>query len=215
MKLEAVIFDFDGVIADTMHDNYKAWKKVFAEHNVEIDGQEFFLMEGMSRNEIAAFFIEKHKLEGLVIGTIVDKKEWYYKQDNSFRIYDEIPAIFELLKSKNIKTGLVTGAGRERLEATLNEEWRSFFDVIITSDEVKNGKPHPEPYLKAIEKLKSNPNNTLVIENAKQGIRSAKAAGCQCIAVETTLSKMHLTEADEIFSHHQEILNYFVKNYEY
>ena len=209
MKLETVIFDFDGVIGDTMHDNYKAWKKVFAEYNVAIDEQEFFLMEGMRRSEIATFFIEKNKLDKSDVNTVVDKKELYYKQDNHFRIYDEVPAIFTLLKNKHIKTGLVTGAGRERLEATLDDEWMSFFDVIITSDEVKNGKPHPEPYLKAIKKLKCNPANTLVVENAKHGIRSAKAAGCQCIAVETTLSKKHLTEADEIFSNHQEILNYF------
>jgi beta-phosphoglucomutase len=133
-------------------------------------------------------------------------------------VYDEVPAILDFLKSKQVRIGLVTGASRNRIEATLEQKLKSYFDIIVTSDEVKNGKPHPEPYLKAITKLGCNPTNTIVVENAKLGIRSAKSAGCFCLAIETTLGREFLIEADAVFSDHQHILNHFINvnnNYEY
>src|SRR6478735_1571198 len=112
MMLDAVIFDFDGVIADTMQDNFKAWEKVFLEYDTRIGAVDYFLLEGMGRYEIAEFFIEKYNLDKQLRETLVQKKEKYYKLSNNFRIYDEIPAILELLKNKQLKIGLVTGASR-------------------------------------------------------------------------------------------------------
>lgn len=215
MRPEAVIFDFDGVIADTMQDNFKAWHKVFAEYGVNIEAVDYFLLEGMGRYEIAEFFVEKYNLDKALVSEMVQKKEAYYKQSNQFRIYDEVPAILQLLKSKGVKIALVTGASRDRIETTLEGSLRQYFESIITSDEVKNGKPHPEPYLKAIGKLGCQAADTIVVENAKLGIRSAKAAGCFCLAVETTLGKEYLQEADKVYSSHSDILNYFTNNYEH
>jgi beta-phosphoglucomutase len=211
--LEAVIFDFDGVVADTMGDNFRAWEKVFLEYGVKIRDVDYFLLEGMGRYEIAHFFVKKYNLDEQLVETMVQKKERYYKLDNHFRIYSEVPEILKLLNSKRIKVGLVTGASRDRIETTLTGDVRKYFNFIITSDEVKNGKPHPEPYLKAIQKLQCKPSSTIVIENAKLGIQSAKAAGCTCIAVQTTLGKEYLTEADEVFSNHHEIFCYFNTNF--
>lgn len=209
---EAVIFDFDGVIGDTMQDNFRAWEKVFLEYGVQIDAVDYFLLEGMGRFEIAEFFVEKYNLDKGLTETLVQKKEDYYKLDNKFRIYNEVPSILSFLKSKGIKIALVTGASRNRIEMTLDSSIRPYFDFIVTSDEVKNGKPHPEPYLKALGHLNCNAANTVVVENAKLGIRSAKAAGCVCIAVETTLGADYLKEADEVFKDHKSLLDYFVGN---
>jgi len=214
MKIEAVIFDFDGVIADTMHDNFKAWERVFGEYQASIQAVDYYLLEGMGRYEIAEFFVEKNKLDKDLVETLVQKKELYYKQSNNFRVYDEIPQILDFLKTSGTRIGLVTGASRDRIESTLGA-LRSYFDIIVTSDEVQNGKPHPEPYLKAIGKLNCTPAHTIVIENAKLGIQSAKAAGCICLAVETTLGSEFLTEADNVFNNHQRVLNHLTTNYEY
>lgn len=213
MKPEAVIFDFDGVIADTMHDNFRAWHKVFLEYGVEISSLDYFLLEGMGRYEIAGFFTEQHRLDKGLEEELVRKKEAYYKLDNHFRIYSQVPSILDFLKKRDLKIGLVTGASRDRIETTLAGDLRRYFDIIITSDEVTNGKPHPEPYMKALNKLQVSAENTIVVENAKLGIRSAKGAGCTCLAVETTLGKEYLTEADQIFSNHQDILNHFINEY--
>ncbi len=214
MNIEAVIFDFDGVIADTMHDNFRAWEKAFAEYDIKINAIDYFLMEGMGRYEIADAFVKKAGLDKNLINGLVQKKEDNYKKENNFIIYKEIPALLNFLQEHNIKIGLVTGASRDRVKHTLGEELKKYFSIIVTSDEVTNCKPHPEPYLKAIEKIKCDPKNTIIIENAKFGIISAKKAGCICYAVQTTLGKEYLTDADRVFESHSQLLNHFNQSIE-
>ena len=77
--------------------------------------------------------------------------------------------------------------------------------MIVAGNEVKQGKPHPEPYLKSLQKLKIKASEAVVIENAPFGIRSAKQAGLKCLALETSLPKQYLREADMIFSSIKEL----------
>jgi beta-phosphoglucomutase len=211
MTIEAVIFDFDGVIGDTMHDNFRAWEKAFSDYDTKIDAIDYFLMEGMGRYEIADAFVEKNGLKKELVNTLVQKKEDNYKRENNFSIYKEIPVLLNFLSEHKIKIGLVTGASRDRIEHTLGAELKKHFSIIVTSDEVTNCKPHPEPYLKAIEKLSCDPKKSIVIENAKLGIISAKKAGCICYAVQTTLGKEYLTDADMVFESHKHVLEHFKK----
>ena len=97
-----------------------------------------------------------------------------------------------------MKLAIVTGGGRDRVQRLIDEYFRGVFDAVITSDDVQHTKPYPEPYLKAAEKLKVAPANCVVIENAPLGIRSAKRAGMHVIAIETTLDRQFLKEADQI-----------------
>ena len=71
---------------------------------------------------------------------------------------------------------------------------------LFTAGEVSRGKPHPEPYLKSLKDLSIKANQAVVIENAPFGIRSAKGAGIQCLALQTSLPKSYLLEADAIYS---------------
>jgi len=73
-------------------------------------------------------------------------------------------------------------------------------DVLVTADDVKNGKPDPEPYRKGAELLKVNPANCVVVEDAPAGIRSAHAAGMKVISMPTTYPAAELHEADAIVS---------------
>jgi beta-phosphoglucomutase len=72
--------------------------------------------------------------------------------------------------------------------------------VIVTGNDVKHGKPHPEPYLTSLKNLKMKPSDAVVIENAPFGIRSAKEAGLRCLALETSLPREYLREADAVYS---------------
>lgn len=206
---EAVIFDFDGVIADTMQDNLKAWQMAFAPYDIPVAADEYFQLEGMGRHEIALYFINKYKQHiAASAGAIAASKELLYKQHHSFRLFEYITDILELLKRNGIKTGLVTGASRDRILHTLGE-LKAYFAAIVTVDDVQHGKPDPEPYLKAIDMLACNPAHTLVVENAILGIDAAVAAGCTCLALETTLERSFLGKAQLVFKDHQELLNYF------
>ena len=204
--IQAVIFDFDGVIGDTMKDNCLAWQKAFSSHGYEIEALEYYKLEGMGRYQIANYFIDKYKLNPSIKTSVVEAKENNYKANNTFKIYDHVGDIFALLNSKKIKTAIVTGASKERMSNSLDTVIANQISALITADDVINTKPNPEPYLKAVSKLNIEAKNCLVIENAILGIESAKAAKCKCFALETTLTKKELSLADEIFSSHKELL---------
>lgn len=210
-SIKAVIFDFDGVIADTMQDNFQAWKNSFEVFGVSLEPLDYFLLEGMGRFEIARTLSEKYGLDAGLEKKLVETKEKTYKARNIFRIYPEIPLILKQLSENGIQIALVTGASRSRISDTLPMDLKSYFNAIVTADDVNNGKPDPEPYLKAVKKLKVPASDCLVIENALLGVKSAKSAGCTCFALETTVSASFLDEADLIFSQHQELKNHFLK----
>jgi beta-phosphoglucomutase len=87
----------------------------------------------------------------------------------------------------------------------LGPEICSWFDCIITAEDVECGKPDPEPYLRAIQKLHVAPSECLIIENAPLGIRAGKSAGAAVVAITTTLAPYHLREADAIVHDFEEL----------
>jgi beta-phosphoglucomutase len=203
--IEAVIFDFDGVIGDTMTDNCVAWQQSFAAYNCAIPAAEYYKLEGMGRYQIAEIFIKEHNLDPAITNDVVEAKESYYRNNNTFRIFDGVEDIFGYLKSKHIPMAIVTGASRARISEHLAEHLRIQLSALVTADDVTHTKPHPEPYLAAATQLNKAPGNCLVIENAILGIQSAKAAGCLCYAIETTLSNADLQIADKVFPTHQSL----------
>jgi beta-phosphoglucomutase len=202
---KAIIFDFDGVVADTMKDNCKAWQMALETFGIKIDPIEYYVLEGMGRFQISNHFIIKYNLNPDLNSKIAETKEHFYSQINNFSLYPDITSILVYIKKTDLKIGLVTGASRNRIYKYVNEVFLTFFDVIITADDVINSKPNPEPYQKAIDYLNFDSSECLIIENASLGITSAKAAGCYCMAIETTLSSQYLKEADEIFATHKEL----------
>lgn len=207
--IEAVIFDFDGVIADTMRDNCVAWQDAFKPYGFNLDAAEYYRMEGMGRFQIAELMIQKYHLDPAIKNDVVEAKELNYKNNNTFRLYTEVPAILRFLKEKKILVAIVTGASKARIGEHMDDKIKEQLSALVTADDVAHTKPHPEPYLKAVEKMGKKPGDCLVIENAILGIQSAKAAGCKCYALETTLKKPDLTMADEVFATHKELLSKF------
>jgi len=209
MRPSAVIFDFDGVIADTMHDNCVAWQDAFRPYGFELKSQEYYQLEGMGRFQIAEHFIGKYHLDNKILNDVVEAKELNYKNNNNFRLYPEVKEILSLLKKKNIPVAIVTGASKARISEHLEEAIMKQLGALVTADDVRHTKPHPEPYLKAVEKFGKKAAECLVVENAILGIQSAKAAGCLCYALETTLSRKDLLIADEVFATHKELFTKF------
>jgi len=200
--IRAVIFDFDGVLADTMSDNCKAWQNAFAFYGFHMDAIEYYRLEGMGRFQIAQHFIDKYFLDPSIKKDLVEAKEMNYKKNNSFKYYQYVHDIFSFLNEKDIPIAIVTGASRDRIKEHLDEKISVCLKALVTADDVINTKPHPEPYLAAATMLGINAKECLVIENAILGIDSAKSAGCYCFALETTLDRSYLNSADEIFSNH-------------
>ena len=197
MSYKAIIFDFDGVLGDTMEDNYKAWAYACSKHDIPLQRKEYFMLEGLSVREVAKFLLDQYGVSLVHAEQLAQDKERYYRQHNDFSLYDGAIGLLKLLQKK-AQLALVTGASKKRLEATLDSGFIDLFDAFITGDASIPSKPDPAPYLSAIKQLRIDPNQAVVVENAPLGIHAAKAAGLECLAISSTLSSRELDEADDV-----------------
>ncbi|MCM3730720.1 HAD family phosphatase [Fictibacillus nanhaiensis] len=199
MNIKAVCFDMDGVVVHTMPHHVEAWQYAFKEKGYKHEDLEFYLREGMpGRKTISDIFqsnqmqVDEKDMEDIYIN-----KRNYFKKNAEYAFINETVSLLEYLFSQGIPISLVTGSRKEFVEEVIRNLPVKFHSVI-TGDDVKIGKPSPEPYLNAIRGLSYDSSEWLVIENAPLGIESAKRAGAYCLAVETTLEKEYLTRADRI-----------------
>jgi len=98
----------------------------------------------------------------------------------------------------------------EVVKKVLQKGLEDIFKVIITGEMVNRGKPSPEPYQKAVDELKAEKEDCIVIENAPAGITSAKSAGLTCFAVQTSLSEEYLQDADRIFQNIDDVAQFLL-----
>lgn len=212
MKCKAILFDMDGVIVDSMQWHAESWIKVFSDMGIVLTKHDIFKREGMSGlDSIVDIIKEKGYPEpGVEEQKNLQKKKVEIFDRKKVYIFPEVKKILTFIKSKNIKTGIVTGSLRRTVDSILPDDIRHLLDTIITADDIHNGKPHPEPYLKAMSILNASPDSTLVIENAPLGIASAKSAGAECFAVQTTLPVEFLLQADMVFKTHKDLLDYLL-----
>ena len=197
MRWKAVIFDFDGVLADTMEDNYQAWAHACSQIDIALQREEYFLLEGLNVRQVAVTLLERYNKDLSHKEFLASEKERFYLQHNNFALYQETAALLQQLYGK-VALGLVTGAGMRRLESTLDTSFFELFDVVVSGDDKLTPKPDPAPYLKALDRLKLSSDQAVVVENAPLGIQSAKDAGLCCLAVTSTLEQDFLMQADDV-----------------
>lgn len=195
---KALLFDFDGVIGDTMVDNYNAWVKAFQEVDLPFDKDQYFRLEGDKVDNIARTVLLQHGRDPSLGSSVAIRKDEIYKETANFRFSRGAPEIVSLLSKSNFPFGLVSGGSRARLINKQTEELLQYFKAIVTADDVTKGKPDPQPYLKGAKLLGIEPSECVVIENAPFGIRSAKNAGMKCVAICSTLTPEDLSLADLI-----------------
>lgn len=216
-KIDAVLFDYDGVLMDSMEDNFKAWQNTFSKYGKKIQRNDYMQLEGMSPKDIVRNICGKYGIEIKYLSNIISNKEKFYRINNNTKPYRGVSKLLRKLKRKGLKLALVSGALEERIRSVSSSTFLSLFDVIVTADIVANSKPHPEPYQKALEFLRISPRRALVVENAPLGIKSAKSAGIFCVAIASTLKKKYLIDADHVIEDFSELRDFLVnihKNYE-
>ena len=196
--IKGVLFDLDGVIVDTLHYHYLAWKNMFEKRGGIVSKHTVLLHEGRSSREILPILMEE---TGVSIPEeerdrfIEDKRE-YYRTIVQVGYHAKAFEVIDKLRERGFKVALVTACALKNMQHSLDEEQQTHFDFIITGDEVPRAKPFPDPYLTAARQLGLKPEECAVVENAPLGIESAKNAGMYCIAIETTLGKGYLNAAD-------------------
>ena len=197
--MKAAIFDLDGTVAGSIQPDIAAWEKLFREFNKEFTINIYKEFSGMTGKSIIVKYLEQVPEKA---DKLQDKKEEYFMAFADTQGIAEVPGVRELiqkLKEANFKIGLATAATRDKVDSVLEQiNLTEQFESIVTANDVTQGKPHPEPFLKAAEALGTSAEECVVFEDAPNGIRAAKAAGMKCVAITTTHYKEELLEADII-----------------
>ncbi len=206
--IKGILFDLDGVIVDTLHYHYLAWKHMFETYGGTVREHTVLLHEGRSSHEILPLLMEE---SGVAIppqqqGKLIEEKRAYYRSIAHVEPYPNAFAVIAALKERGFKLALVTACALENMRHSLNGAQRSLFDFIVTGGEVARAKPYPDSYLAAAENLGLGAGACLVVENAPLGIEAAKNAGMLCAAIQTTLGKEYLARADYILQNIEMLL---------
>ncbi|MCH8956904.1 HAD family phosphatase [candidate division KSB1 bacterium] len=196
--VKAILFDYDGVLVNSMPFHVKAWQSVFTDFEITIKPEEVLLREGARPIELAREIFADRSVEisELELKEFIDKKQKIYRKITEAKIENGTESFLKSLKQRGNLIGLVTGTVRLNVEHSHSPEFIELFDTITTADDIKNGKPNPECYLNAARELAISPELCLAVENAPLGIQAAKNAGMQVAALMTTLDKESLPDAD-------------------
>ena len=189
MKRYALI-DMDGVLYDSMPYHALAWQKMMSEQGISTDRDEFFLYEGMTGKATVDLIFRRELGRG---ATDEEAERLYRRKADIFvemgekRKMPGADRMLAALMEHGVGRVLVTGSAQHSLLDRLDIDYPDAFDPDkrVTALDVENGKPHPEPYLKGLEKAGVGPREAFVIENAPLGVRAGKAAGLFTIAVTT------------------------------
>ncbi|MFZ4456211.1 MAG: HAD family hydrolase [Bacteroidales bacterium] len=221
ISLKAVLFDMDGVLFDSMGNHTLSWYNAIQEQNIECNRDEFYLFEGATGNfTINRLFNIHYNREA----TDAEKDHIYKRKSHFFNQLpkaEPMPFAYELLntvKLAGLVPILVTGSGQRSLLDRLNVHFPDVFtaDRMVTAYDVKNGKPHPEPYLRGLKKINIQPHEAIVIENAPLGVQSAAAAGIFTVAVNTGPIDDHIlmdAGADVLFDSMEDLYRNWEKIY--
>ncbi len=198
--IEAIIFDFDGVIVDTETPDYTTWQGIFESYGVELERELWTSFIGGGSGE---FDVYKH-LEDLS-GIEVDRVELRRRMRAIFLAEIEqspvLPGVLDYIdraKDMGLRVGLASSSSRERVEGHLGSRGiLDRFDDIKGSDDVDMVKPSPELYLSSARELGVSPGNAMAIEDSVNGVTAAKRAGLFCVAVPNSMTEaMDFSQAD-------------------
>jgi HAD superfamily hydrolase (TIGR01509 family) len=188
MGLSAVIFDMDGTLVDSMHYHTLAWQQFLAAHGISASADEIKEKGHGTLFDIMPRFFGPH-LTPQESYKLAMEKEAIFREIYAPYI-KPLPGLVPLLqelKAAGIKIGLGTAADFTNTDFTIDAlQIRHYFDVLVTSDLVHEGKPSPAVYNYAADRLGVSRTACLVFEDTFSGVEAAKAASMKVIAITTT-----------------------------
>jgi len=180
--IEAIIFDLDGVIADSARTEFEAYRRAFQKHHITLTYNEFLRSRGGTGLELIEDILKSKKAALDAKDIYKTKQEIYKKLIPTIAPFTETVALINRLK--NYKLAIASSSSSKNIEMILRKFGvKNKFKVIVGGEDVKRGKPDSEIFLLAAKKLKVKPENCLVIEDSKVGLEAAKKAGIECIVL--------------------------------
>lgn len=187
---KAALIDMDGTLIDSMRNHAGAWYRLSRELGLEAAEEEFYLFEGMTGRATVRLLFNRCK------GYAPSDAECDELYERKARYFNELPRVPVIPGAARMLTGLmdagvvrvlVTGSKQRANLDRLDSDFPGAFphDLRVTASDVAHGKPHPEPYLKAMAMAGVKPVESMVIENAPLGVQAGAASGAFTVAVAT------------------------------
>ncbi|SMO82871.1 HAD family hydrolase [Gracilimonas mengyeensis] len=201
--ISAVIFDMDGVIVHSNPTHKVILREFCAKHDQELTDQQLLeKVYGRTNQDWIPNVFGDVSQE--VITAFADEKEAMFREafDPQANVVPGLYEFLDLLDENDIKMVVATSAPKENAEYILSElNITDRFEAVLSSADVQNSKPHPEPYLKGAKVAGADPANCIVIEDSISGVKSGLAAGSKVIGIATThtheeMSDCHLVVDD-------------------
>ncbi len=186
--LQAVIFDMDGVLVDSYHAHFESWAALCAEHAIPLDDQAFAATFGRTSRDIIRQLWQGRALDGAAVRALDDRKEVLFREivSRDFPAMDGARELLESLRAAGVALAGGSSGPPENVALALDDLGKDFFEAVVTGRDVDRGKPDPQVFLLAAERLGAAPQACVVIEDAHAGIRAARAAGMAVAALTST-----------------------------
>ncbi|MBU3958294.1 MAG: beta-phosphoglucomutase family hydrolase [Candidatus Omnitrophica bacterium] len=204
--LKGVIFDLDGVIVNTVPSHFEAWKKLFGEYGKDFAFQEYKeKVDGIPRIDgVRAILKDLPEQE---LQKAAAKKQGYFLEfleKDGIKVYNSTVDFIKEAKGHNLKVAVISSS-KNCLYILKKAGIDNLFDIIITGNDIKKGKPHPDVFLLAGARLGLEPEECLVFEDAVLGVEAAKRGNFKCVGVDRYQEPRRLSKADLVISDFSEI----------
>ena len=186
---QAVLFDMDGVLYDSMPNHARCWQEAMAKFGLKMTAADVYATEGMRGVETIRLMVKAQQ------GRDISEDEAQMMYDEKARLFGLLPkapimdgvlGLMEKIKTAGMRIVVVTGSGQRPLIERLQHDFKGFVtaDKIVSAYDVTRGKPAPDPYLMGLQKAGNlQPWQGIVVENAPMGVRAGVAAKIFTIAV--------------------------------
>ena len=212
---KAIIFDLDGTLIDSEIFHFHIWNEILSAYGIKLS-YSFYMdkFAGVPTPMNAAYLVDEHQLD-IPKAALLEKRERLAVEKLATAELNMMPHALEMLEffyQRKFPMALCTGSPREDVDIIFQRlNLGRFFQTSVTRDDVKHSKPDPEGYNLCVDRLGHEKEKYLVFEDTPNGLRSAKAAGLTCYAIQHNATEhSRLKEADKIFKQLEEAKNFLL-----
>ena len=199
MKYKAILFDMNGVLVDDEHLQEEAFRQTLSQINISLTSEDYIrFFIGKTDHKGFDDYLQSLNINRNADSLIIQKGEEYEKlASTGIEGYSGVEEFIEAATKQGVSLAVVTSSTkREAISVLAGLGLTHYFKSIIAADDVKNGKPDPEGYIKGAASLSVNPSECIVIEDTPSGLKAAKAAHMFSVAVLNTHNPDELSDAN-------------------
>jgi beta-phosphoglucomutase len=201
MPLRAAIFDLDGVVVDTVPLHFKAWKRMFNEHGHDFSFEDYKQkVDGIPRYDGARAILTELSEDEL--RKAADNKQVYFRElldAEDIPRYDTTIALIAALQTAGIKVAVISSS-KNCSHILKKIGMYDNLDAVISGNDITKGKPDPQIFLMAAERLNAPPHACVVFEDAVLGVEAAKRGEMKCVGIDRYEDPTRLAEADVVIT---------------